>query len=170
MSNDGIDRRAFYLTTVYGLWALMGTALALSAGIYLLSPPPLRKEDEWTDVGRLSQLQPKLPEELIFRRNRLDGWKVISEKAAAWVVKTADREVIAFVPQCPHLGCAYHWEHQNQQFLCPCHASTFSLRGEVLGGPSPRPLDRYKVMVEGDRLLLGLMHRSVARINRSPFL
>lgn len=154
MSNDSIDRRAFYLTALYGLWALMGTVLAVLAGIYLLWPPP-RKENEWTEVGRLSQLQPKVPEELIFRRNRVDGWKVISEKAASWVVRTADREVIAFDPACPHLGCAYHWEPQNQQFLCPCHASTFSLHGEVLSGPSPRPLDRYKVMIEGDRLLFG---------------
>jgi quinol---cytochrome c reductase iron-sulfur subunit, bacillus type len=155
MSNDGIDRRTFYLTAIYGLWTLMGTALGVSAAIYLLLPAPPRKEDEWTEVGRLSQLQPGVPQELIFRRNRVDGWKVISEKAAAWVVKTADREVIAFAPQCPHLGCAYHWQQQNQHFLCPCHASTFSLHGEVLSGPSPRPLDRYKVIVEGNRLLLG---------------
>lgn len=134
----------------------MATVMASLAGIYLLLPPPPRKEDEWAEVGRLSQLQLEVPEELIFRRNRVDGWKVMSEKAAAWVVKTADREVIAFAPQCPHLGCAYHWEQQNQQFLCPCHTSTFSLHGKVLSGPSPRPLDRYKVMVEGDRLLLGL--------------
>jgi menaquinol-cytochrome c reductase iron-sulfur subunit len=156
MSRDEIKRRAFCLKAIYGLWALMGTVLSASGAIYLLWPPPPRNEDEWTEVGRLSRLQPEVPEELIFRRNRVDGWKVISEKATAWVVKTADREVIAFAPQCPHLGCAYHWEHQNQQFLCPCHASTFSLHGEVLGGPSPRPLERYKVMIEGDRLLLGL--------------
>ena len=156
MSNDAIDRRAFYLTALYGLWAFMATVMTSLAGIYLLWLPTPRKQDEWSEVGRLSQLQPKVPEELIFRRNRVDGWKVTSDKASAWVVKTADREVIAFAPQCPHLGCAYHWEHQNQQFLCPCHASTFSLHGEVLSGPSPRPLDRYKVMVEGDSLLLGL--------------
>jgi Rieske Fe-S protein len=74
--------------------------------------------------------------------------------------KKSDREVIAFGPQCPHLGCAYHWQAGNQTFLCPCHASTFSIDGEVLTGPAPRALDRYETRVEGGKLLLGSVRQS----------
>src|SRR5260370_4564668 len=133
----------------------MGGALAAMGGVYLLWPPPVKKEGEWAEAGDLRQLHLKTPEELVFRRNRSDGWKFTSEKATAWVVKASDTQVIAFGPQCPHLGCAYHWDQQNQQFLCPCHASTFSIEGDVLSGPAQRPLDRYEVKVEGDKLLLG---------------
>jgi menaquinol-cytochrome c reductase iron-sulfur subunit len=148
------DRRNFLVMAIYGLGALIGAALAVPATVYLLWPPRPKKQ-EWVEAGSLTPLQPKVPEEMVFRRNRADGWKITSEKATAWVVKMSQKDIIAFAPQCPHLGCAYHWEVQNKEFLCPCHASRFSLEGDVLSGPSPRPLDRYEVKIEGEKLLLG---------------
>src|SRR4051794_41869495 len=79
---------------------------------------------------------------MAFRRNRVDGWKVISEKSTAWVVKQADNSVVAYGPQCTHLGCAYHWEDKQNQFLCPCHSSLFGLDGKVVDGHAPPPLHR----------------------------
>jgi menaquinol-cytochrome c reductase iron-sulfur subunit len=102
------------------------------------------------------------PEEVVFRRNRADGWKVTSEKSTAWVVKTSDREVVAFAPQCTHLGCAYHWDESAKNFLCPCHTSIFDLQGNVISGPAPRPLDRYAVKLDGNKVLIGDIKRSDA--------
>jgi len=160
LEEQGINRRTFYISAIYGLWALIGAALAVPAGIYLLFPPRLRKGPEWVKAGDLTQLQPRAPEEIVFRLNRADGWKITSEKTTAWVVKLSDKEIVAFGPQCPHLGCAYHWDQENKEFLCPCHASTFSIDGKVLSGPAPRPLDRYEVKIEGKSLLLGPVHKS----------
>jgi menaquinol-cytochrome c reductase iron-sulfur subunit len=92
---------------------------------------------------------------MAFRRNRVDGWKVISEKSTAWVVKGANNQITAFGPQCTHLGCAYHWDDAKDQFLCPCHNSIFSVDGKVVSGPAPRPLDRYETKLNGNKLLLG---------------
>ena len=78
-----------------------------------------------------------------------------SEKTTAWVVKTSDTQAIAFSPQCTHLGCAYHWDQNSKNFLCPCHTSTFSIDGAVLSGPAPRPLDRYEVKIAGNQLQIG---------------
>jgi menaquinol-cytochrome c reductase iron-sulfur subunit len=156
-----MDRRAFYLTSIYGLWALIGTILAIPATIYLLLPPRPRKEREWVEAGNLSQLQPEVPEEWVFRRNREDGWKVTSERTTAWVLKKkSTQEVVTFGPQSPHLGCAYHWEARSQAFLCHCHNSTFSTDGEVLTGPFPRALNRYETKIEGVKLLLGAVRNS----------
>jgi len=63
--------------------------------------------------------------------------------------------VTAFAPQCTHLGCAYHWDESSHNFICPCHTSAFSIDGKVLAGPAPRPLDRYTVKVEGNKLQIG---------------
>jgi|SRR5688572_30057363 len=149
------SRRGFYLTVIYGIWALIGAALSLPAAVYLLFPPKARKESEWVEAGDLTQLPMKAPEEVVFRKTRVDGWKVTSEKATAWMIKMSDKEVVALAPQCTHLGCAYHWVEQKQEFLCPCHTSTFSLDGRVLTGPAPRPLDRYEVKISGQKVLLG---------------
>ena len=71
------------------------------------------------------------------------------------MVKQADNSVVAYGPQCTHLGCAYHWDDGKTEFLCPCHNSLFSLDGKVISGPAPRPLDRYETKIEGNKLLVG---------------
>lgn len=156
----GSDRRYFCVTCIYSLWGLIGLALGLPAAVYLLVPPKPRKESEWVEAGDVSQLEPGVPNELVFRRNRVDGWKITSEKTSAWVVKVSDADVVAFSPICTHLGCAYHWDERKNNFLCPCHSSTFGLDGRVLSGPARRPLERFRVRIENGRLLLGPAERS----------
>lgn len=149
------SRRTFFTAAIYGLWSVIGAAMAVPAAIYLLFPPRARKRGDWVEAGDVSQLKSDAPEEVVFRRNRQDGWKITSEKASAWIVKTGDSGVVAYSPQCTHLGCAYHWDERGKNFLCPCHTSTFALDGTVTAGPAPRPLDRYEVKVEGSKILIG---------------
>jgi len=154
-------RRQFHLTFIYGLSAAMGAMVAIPAFAYLFLPPHARQDEEWVDAADLTQLPAGTPTEVSFRINKRDGWKVSSEKATAWVIKTADNKAIAFGPQCTHLGCAYHWDESKKNFICPCHTSAFDIDGKVLGGPAPRPLDRYAVKIDGNRLELGPLQKSV---------
>jgi menaquinol-cytochrome c reductase iron-sulfur subunit len=148
-------RRTFYISAIYGLGAIITAALGLPAVVYLLVPPRMRRQSDWAEAGDISQLALHSPVEMTFRRNRVDGWKVTSEKSTAWVVKNSANQVTAFSPQCTHLGCAYHWDQAQNEFVCPCHNSLFSIDGKVLGGPAPRPLDRYTTKIDGNKLLLG---------------
>jgi len=145
------------------MWAAIGAALGLPALVYLFLPPKVRKADEWIEIGDISKLAPNSPVEMAFRRNRIDGWKVMSEKGSAWVVKHADGSVVAFGPQCTHLGCAYHWDEGKNDFVCPCHTSLFSIDGKVLAGPAPRPLERYDTKIQGNKLLLGQLRQTEER-------
>lgn len=148
-------RRKVYTWLIHGTMSLIGAALAVPAAIYLLFPPKARKEEEWVQTADLASLPVGTPTEISFQRNRVDGWKVVSEKATAWVVKQSDSQVTAFTPNCTHLGCAYHWDDASHTFICPCHTSAFAIDGKVLGGPAPRPLDRYMVKIEGGKLEIG---------------
>ncbi|MEO8026486.1 MAG: ubiquinol-cytochrome c reductase iron-sulfur subunit [Bryobacteraceae bacterium] len=150
-----MDRRRFYLAAIYGLNAVIGAAMAIPAALYLLVPPKTKKGTAWVEATDLGQLQPNAPQEVVFRRNRVDGWKVVSEKTTAWVVKKSDTEAFALAPGCTHLGCAYHWEAAKNSFVCPCHTSLFSIDGKVLEGPAPRPLDRFETKLSGTKLLIG---------------
>jgi menaquinol-cytochrome c reductase iron-sulfur subunit len=142
------------------MWAVILAALNIPGIIYVFFPPKVRKQDAWVDAGDVSKLAPNSPVELTFRRNRVDGWKVYSEKTTAWVIRQPNNSVVAFGPQCTHLGCAYHWEEGKNQFLCPCHSSLFAPDGKVVSGPAPRPLDRFDVKVQGGRLLIGDLRKS----------
>ena len=134
---------------------LITAAIAIPAAIYLLFPPRIKKSGAWVEAADIGKLKEQQPEEVVFQRNRIDGWKVSTEKATAWLVKTSDHGVTAFAPGCTHLGCAYHWDAANKNFLCPCHTSTFSVEGKVLSGPAPRALDRYTVKIDGGKILIG---------------
>jgi menaquinol-cytochrome c reductase iron-sulfur subunit len=153
-------RRSFFVGGIYGLWAIIAAALGLPAFFYLLFPPKAKKNEDWIDLGDIAQLAADSPVEMAFRRNRVDGWRVISEKSTAWVVKHVDNSVVAFGPQCTHLGCAYHWEEAKNEFFCPCHSSLFAMDGKVISGPALRPLDRYDTRVEGTKLLLGKLRQA----------
>ena len=162
-ANGESTRRNFYVGAIYGMMGAISAALGVPALIYLLFPPKAKKENEWIEIGDIARIAPNSPVELTFRRNRTDGWKVISEKSTAWVVKSADNRITAFGPQCTHLGCAYHWEEGKNEFLCPCHNSLFGVDGRVISGPAPRPLDRYQTKVEGNKLLVGKLNVSPER-------
>jgi menaquinol-cytochrome c reductase iron-sulfur subunit len=156
--DQGLSRRGFYVGAIYAMGAAIMAALGLPALAYLLLPPKLHQGDKWVDAGDISRFSPDVPVEITFRHNRVDGWKVTSEKTTAWVVKRDDDSPVAFGPQCTHLGCAYHWDESKSEFLCPCHNSLFSIDGQVISGPAPRPLDRYQTKVEGSKLWLGPLH------------
>ena len=65
-----------------------------------------------------------------------------------YLVRLADGGFLAVNRQCTHLGCSVPWDEASGRFACPCHASVFDLRGDVLAPPAPRPLDLFAVRIE----------------------
>jgi menaquinol-cytochrome c reductase iron-sulfur subunit len=155
-----VSRRRFYSWFTYAAGAIISAALAIPTALYLLVPNKSRKASVWVEAGDVSQLEPNVPVELGFQQTVTDGWTTSIQKKTAWVVNLPGEGVVAYGPQCTHLGCAYHWEEDHKQFLCPCHTSIFSLDGKVVSGPAPRPLDRYASKVENNKLLLGPIKES----------
>ena len=51
---------------------------------------------------------------------------------------------------CTHLGCQVR---PARNFLtCPCHGSTFDLRGQVVRGPAQKPLANFPVELKGGQI------------------
>jgi quinol---cytochrome c reductase iron-sulfur subunit, bacillus type len=161
MENQETTRRSFYSAMTAALGTLIGAALAIPAGAYLLLKPKSERKAKWVDAADVNSLQVGKPEEVVFHRQRVDGWRIVNEKATAWVVRTDPQTVIAYSPSCTHLGCAYHWDSATNNFICPCHTSAFSIDGKVLAGPAPRPLDRFETRVDNGKLLISPTIQSV---------
>ncbi len=155
-----VSRRTFSQTIVYGLNAAIGLVLGVPAALYLLVPKKAAgSQAEWTKVAPLTECPLNAPQEVASGHIRRDGWKIVHERATAWVVKKSDTEVTALHPRCTHLGCAYHWEEGKGPngagaFECPCHLSSFRVDGTVIEGPAPRALDRFETKVEGGVLFV----------------
>ncbi len=65
-----------------------------------------------------------------------------------YLARLEDGGFLALNRECTHLGCTVPWIAGEGRFVCPCHASTFDIRGDVLGPPAPRPLDLFPVRIE----------------------
>ena len=63
-------------------------------------------------------------------------------------ISRIDEGLLAMWHRCTHLGCTVPWIEAEGRFNCPCHASIFNARGEVLAGPAPRPLDLFTIEIE----------------------
>jgi cytochrome b6-f complex iron-sulfur subunit len=70
-----------------------------------------------------------------------------------WIVREADG-FYALSAICTHLGCTPRWLEPENKFKCPCHGSGFRRTGINFEGPAPRPLERLKISLSDDGLLL----------------
>jgi len=85
-----LTRRRLSVATIHGIWAAMIAALGAPSIAYLLIPSRARRRNDWVEAADVTQLIPAVPLEVAFRRNRVDGWRVVSEKSTAWIVKFPD--------------------------------------------------------------------------------
>jgi cytochrome b6-f complex iron-sulfur subunit len=67
-----------------------------------------------------------------------------------YLARLADGGFLALHRECTHLGCTVPWVAAEDRFVCPCHASSFDINGDVLSPPAPRPLDIFPVRIEND--------------------
>lgn len=62
--------------------------------------------------------------------------------------------LLAIWHRCTHLGCTVPWSEDEDRFHCPCHSSLFNEKGEVTGGPAPRPLDLFPIEIRDGEVLV----------------
>jgi cytochrome b6-f complex iron-sulfur subunit len=86
-----------------------------------------------------------------------ERWK---DKYAIWIVRTADDDVVhvagfyALITVCTHLGCTPNYLAAENKFKCPCHGSGYHLSGINFEGPTPRPLERARIVLADDGQIL----------------
>lgn len=63
------------------------------------------------------------------------------------VARTGPASIVACSAVCTHKGCIIGYEHESQQFVCPCHGARFETSGKVAKGPAKRDLKSYQTRV-----------------------
>lgn len=81
--------------------------------------------------------------------------EVIFDNTPVIIINRPEKGYIAFSRVCTHLGCLVMYEKSMRQLVCPCHAGTFDLEGNVISGPPPKPLSVIPLRVEGEFLVIG---------------
>lgn len=63
------------------------------------------------------------------------------------VIRLEDGTFRAFSALCTHLQCVVAYSAERRQIECPCHRGVYSLEGQNVSGPPPRPLQTLAVSV-----------------------
>ena len=74
--------------------------------------------------------------------------------AGRMFVVNSNDYLFALSQKCPHLGCHVPYCESSGRFECPCHGSIYDLAGEHIAGPAPRGMDRYKITLDGQKVVV----------------
>jgi cytochrome b6-f complex iron-sulfur subunit len=70
------------------------------------------------------------------------------------LIHTASGEFLAFSATCTHLACVVQYRPDLRQIWCACHNGRYDLTGRNVAGPPPRPLDVFRVVVQGKDVIV----------------
>ena len=136
---DKTSRRGF----LNKLWLLLGGAVLLETGWVVADLFGSRRssvageaEDTMLEAGPVDRFEP--------------GSVTAFPKGKFYLVRLDDGGFLALSRSCTHLGCTVPWDAEKRRFVCPCHASSFDIRGAVESPPAPRPLDTFAVRIENN--------------------
>ena len=141
MDNETISRRTF----LNRVWALVGTLAFVELIVLVIHFFKPRKpmseasaQDAIVVAGSVERFEP--------------GTVTAFIRGKFYLARLEDGGFLAMSRTCTHLSCTVPWVAAENRFICPCHASEFDIRGNVINPPAPRALDLYAVKIENNEL------------------
>jgi menaquinol-cytochrome c reductase iron-sulfur subunit len=160
---ETLTRRRFMTGAAQSTGAIATAAIVLPAIGFAVGPIFERLPTTWQPVGRTTEfpddnyvprvinLTPdnigEIGKTTIFVRRRNPA--IDTEPADRW------NQYVALTSRCAHVGCPVAFVSAARSFVCPCHGGVYDFRGIRVGGPPPRPLDRFFTRVRNGQLEIG---------------
>ena len=140
MGQPESDRRDFLKYVLGG--GLLAWLAAVLYPVMAYLKPPKQGEVEVTSVkaGKVSAIE------------KDSGVIVRFGNKPVILVRNAAGEFRAFSATCTHLDCTVQYRKDMGLIWCACHNGRYDLNGRNVAGPPPRPLDEYRVVVQGDEI------------------
>ena len=170
-SADGggeISRRTFLAQIIGACVAFLAALLGIPAVGAAVGPALKREASQWLSLGSPEAFQEGQPRGVNLTVVRRDGWIESTDIKGVWVVRQPGNQFTVYNGRCTHLGCAYSWQPDQQQFTCPCHAGVYGIDGKVLAGPPPRPLDALQTRLESGQLQAQYQDFQLGTPERAP--
>jgi cytochrome b6-f complex iron-sulfur subunit len=135
--SEGTSRRGFLKKLWIGLGVIAGIELSVVSMSFLV--PGNRKQK------RRNSDQIKVAGNVIdFKENTVSPFR----DGKYYLIRMKEGGFLALSLKCSHLGCAVVWNESQKEFVCPCHASVFDMKGDVKRSPASRALDFFPVFIE----------------------
>ncbi len=153
-----MTRRGAFAVAGQAFGGIAVAAVALPVVGFAVAPIFDRPEEQWEGVGSPDDFTSDTYRQAVI--TVVDGIGD-SGKTTLYIRRgSADLDedpasFIAISTRCAHLGCPVRFVKAAGNFICPCHGGVYDFEGQVIGGPPPRPLDRFQTRVSGDTLEIG---------------
>jgi cytochrome b6-f complex iron-sulfur subunit len=132
---DGLTRRQVLRSGMFAtIGAFFGTVAGGAGGMFW----PIKL----TGFGGLVLVPKKLSE--------LKMGEVFTVREGKFYLTKSEDGLMALYWKCVHLGCTVPWNETQHKFMCPCHGSVYTITGQNVAGPAPRPLDQMEIQIKGD--------------------
>lgn len=154
IADSQVTRRRFLSWGIGGIGAAMAAILVVPIAKYLAHPALQTESSKWTVLAPLTEIKAGQPALFKVSIEKTSGWVKSNTEASVYVDTTDGKTFTVVSNTCTHLGCPIRWDNGRQLYLCPCHNGMFDRKGNVAGGPPPRPLDRYQTKVEDGKLFI----------------
>jgi Rieske Fe-S protein len=159
---ETITRRRFMTGAAGASGLVAAAAFTLPALGFAIAPVFDAQPATWQDVGPLSRftdldyvpvvitIEPGVGE-----TGRSIAYVRTHNPAIDGPVKDRYDHIVAISSRCVHVGCPVRYVAAAASFVCPCHGGVYDFRGVRVGGPPPRPLDRFYTMIRDDSVFIG---------------
>lgn len=145
-AEEGVSRRELILGAGWVAFALGMGAAPIAAFTRFMAPNVLEEEDPKVRCGTL----PRYAAMAVGDVN--EDFKPV-KPSGFWIIREEDR-IAALSIICTHLGCIPNWLPNDHKFKCPCHGSGYKPNGQNFEGPTPRPLERFKIYLDGEDVVV----------------
>ena len=160
---ETVTRRRFMTSTVHSTGAIATAAIVLPAIGFAIGPVFERLPTTWQTVGPLDEFPDDtyVPRVINLTADNIgEAGKTtifVRRRNAAIDTEPADQwnQYVALTSRCSHVGCPVSFVNAAHSFVCPCHGGVYDFRGLRVGGPPPRPLDRFFTRVRNGVLEIG---------------
>ncbi len=160
--DETVTRRRFMTGSAGVAGAIATAAVLLPALGFALGPVFDQEHAIWQQIGPLSRFSDDtyMPVTITIAPGIGEAGLSIAyvrrhNKAIDGPPKDRYDEVVAVSSRCVHVGCPVRFVAPAASFVCPCHGGVYNFLGIRVGGPPPRPLDRFYTLIRGGRVLLG---------------
>ena len=158
---ETVSRRRFMAGVAQSAGAVAAASFALPALGFALAPVFDRTPVTWHEIGPLSGIPELTYKSVVFRLVPGIGDAGLAlayvrrhDEAVDGPAKDRYDHVVALSSRCVHVGCPVRFSAASDTFICPCHGGVYDFRGVRIGGPPPRPLDRFYTLVRPDGMVL----------------
>jgi cytochrome b6-f complex iron-sulfur subunit len=140
VENTKVGRRSFLKIGLGFLSGLVGLEIGGGALLYLRSRSQQARSGGIVAAGLVDDYP-------------LNSVTEFSEEGF-FLIRDLTGKFLAVHRRCPHLGCQVIWNAEREQFICPCHASSFDKYGDLASPPVPRPLDTMALSIDDGQIFV----------------